>query len=134
MIRNNALEEPNKRELVLDARSTERWAGTAPEPRKGMSSGHMPHSSESLQMLCVARAFIDSVSLTVSLPFPTLLASSDTNPPYQYMLPPSDLKKVVEKAVGGSERLQAISNRSLKVTASCVSSPSYLCILDLLNI
>lgn len=29
---------------VLDARSKGRWAGTDPEPRKGLSSGHMPGS------------------------------------------------------------------------------------------
>lgn len=30
--------------LVVDARSTGRFTGSAPEPRKGLSSGHMPHS------------------------------------------------------------------------------------------
>lgn len=29
---------------ILDARSSGRWAGTAPEPRPGLSSGHMPGS------------------------------------------------------------------------------------------
>lgn len=29
---------------LIDARSTERFDGTAPEPRAGMSSGHIPHS------------------------------------------------------------------------------------------
>ena len=29
---------------LLDARPTGRWAGTAPEPRPGMPSGHMPGS------------------------------------------------------------------------------------------
>ncbi len=30
--------------LVLDARSSGRFRGTAPEPREGLSSGHIPHS------------------------------------------------------------------------------------------
>ncbi|KAF2224493.1 Rhodanese-like domain-containing protein [Elsinoe ampelina] len=30
--------------LVVDARSKGRWAGTDPEPRKGLSSGHVPGS------------------------------------------------------------------------------------------
>lgn len=30
--------------IVLDARSKGRFEGTAPEPRAGLSSGHMPHS------------------------------------------------------------------------------------------
>lgn len=33
-----------KESLVLDARSSGRFDGTAPEPRAGLSSGHMPHS------------------------------------------------------------------------------------------
>ena len=32
----------SKRELVLDARAAGRFAGTAPEPRPGLPSGHMP--------------------------------------------------------------------------------------------
>jgi thiosulfate/3-mercaptopyruvate sulfurtransferase len=31
-----------KRELVLDARAAGRFAGTAPEPRPGLPSGHIP--------------------------------------------------------------------------------------------
>jgi thiosulfate/3-mercaptopyruvate sulfurtransferase len=29
---------------MVDARSAGRWAGTEPEPRPGLSSGHIPHS------------------------------------------------------------------------------------------
>lgn len=35
----------SKESLVLDARSSGRFDGTAPEPREGLSSGHMPHSA-----------------------------------------------------------------------------------------
>ncbi|KAH9937486.1 Rhodanese-like domain-containing protein [Fomitopsis serialis] len=31
-------------DIVLDARSKDRYLGTAPEPRAGLSSGHIPHS------------------------------------------------------------------------------------------
>lgn len=34
----------SKKELVLDARAAGRFAGTAPEPRKGVRSGHIPES------------------------------------------------------------------------------------------
>lgn len=34
----------SKQSLVLDARSNGRFCGTAPEPRAGLSSGHIPHS------------------------------------------------------------------------------------------
>lgn len=34
----------SQKELVLDARPAARFNGTAPEPRPGISSGHMPHS------------------------------------------------------------------------------------------
>lgn len=33
-----------KREVVVDARSSGRFLGTAPEPRPGLKSGHMPNS------------------------------------------------------------------------------------------
>lgn len=46
------------RELVLDARAAARFAGTAPEPRPGMRSGHIPGSA--------------------SLPFTALLAEDKT--------------------------------------------------------
>lgn len=35
----------DKNSVVLDARSNGRYKGAAPEPRKGLSSGHMPGSS-----------------------------------------------------------------------------------------
>ena len=34
----------SKKYLVIDARSTERFSGTKPEPRKGIRSGHIPAS------------------------------------------------------------------------------------------
>jgi len=56
---------------ILDARSYARWAGTAPEPRPGLSSGHMPGS--------------------ISMPFSDLL-----DPKTKAFLPTAELRKVFE--------------------------------------
>lgn len=48
---------------VLDARGAERFAGSAPEPRAGLRSGHIPHS--------------------VNLPFPSVLQADGTMRPVE---------------------------------------------------
>lgn len=58
--------------------------------------------------------------VTVSLPFNTLLTSSETEPKYQMLLPRDQLRAVVEKAVGGADRLQAILKGDLTAVGSCV--------------
>lgn len=80
-----------------------RFTGEAPEPRPGLSSGHMPNS--------------------VSLPFSTLLtAPSSTEPSYQTLLPREELRSVLLKALGNDEaQLQAVLNGERKVTNSCGS-------------
>lgn len=60
-------------EQVLDARAAGRFQGTAPEPRQGLRSGHIPGSR--------------------NLPFGTLL-----NPADQTMLPPDKLKTLFTQA------------------------------------
>jgi len=57
---------------ILDARSKGRWEGTEPEPRPGLSSGHMPGST--------------------SVPVPELL-----DPKTKAFLPPAELKKIFEQ-------------------------------------
>lgn len=57
---------------VLDARSSGRFSGKAPEPREGLSSGHMPGS--------------------VNIPFDTLL-----DPETKTFLPKEKLKEIFEK-------------------------------------
>ncbi|MBM7437773.1 sulfurtransferase [Streptomyces sp. HB132] len=64
---------------VLDARTAERYAGTAPEPRPGLRGGHMPGS--------------------VSLPFGRLQRDGGV------MRPAHELRTVFEAVVGGRERL-----------------------------
>jgi thiosulfate/3-mercaptopyruvate sulfurtransferase len=63
----------SKREQVLDARSRERFAGTAPEPRAGLRPGHMPNS--------------------FNLPFTELL-----DPASQTFKPEQDLRDLLEGA------------------------------------
>ena len=79
------------------------FTGSVPEPRPGLSSGHMPHS--------------------VSLPFNDLrTAPSDTTPPYQSMLSAEALRQVVLKALGGdSSKLQEVLEGRRGVINSCGS-------------
>lgn len=56
---------------ILDARSPGRWAGTEPEPRPGLKSGHMPGS--------------------INLPFQELL-----DPETKALLPAEKLKEIIE--------------------------------------
>ncbi|MFI8433995.1 sulfurtransferase [Streptomyces sp. NPDC079020] len=65
---------------VLDARTRERYAGTAPEPRPGLRSGHMPGSA--------------------SLPFGELLADGFV------LRPVNELRAAFDAAAGGRERLR----------------------------
>ncbi|MEV3932136.1 MULTISPECIES: sulfurtransferase [unclassified Streptomyces] len=71
-----ALADPGA--AVLDARSRERFAGTAAEPRPGLRGGHMPGA--------------------VNLPFGTLQREGR-------MLPPEQLRAVFEASAGDRERL-----------------------------
>ncbi|CAE6500897.1 unnamed protein product [Rhizoctonia solani] len=80
-------------ELVLDARPLGRFTGEQPEPRPGLSSGHMPHAR--------------------SLPFSSLLESHATGKSYTTVLPQDKLKEVFDKAVG--------DNKGRSIVASCGS-------------
>jgi len=64
-------------EIVLDARSRGRFTGEDPEPRPGLSSGHMPNSR--------------------SLPFTELLKSTDG---YTVLDSPERRREIVEKVLG----------------------------------
>ncbi|KZT61095.1 Rhodanese-like protein [Calocera cornea HHB12733] len=81
-------------ELVVDARSQERYAGTVPEPRPGLPTGHIPNS--------------------LSLPFSTLLENHvDHSPTYTTMLPPEKLREVVETMLGAYANDVLSGKRSL---------------------
>ncbi|OJJ00918.1 hypothetical protein ASPVEDRAFT_40423 [Aspergillus versicolor CBS 583.65] len=81
---------------ILDARSQGRWAGTDPEPRPGLSSGHIPGST--------------------SLPFQELL-----DPETKTYLPPDELRKVFESR-GLDESKSIISSCGTGVTATIIET------------
>ena len=71
-------------EVVIDARPSGRFDGTAPEPRPNLPSGHIPNS--------------------LSLPFPSFLSTpSTTKPPYATLKTPSELEKAFVSALGPEE-------------------------------
>ncbi|KAJ6098530.1 hypothetical protein N7467_000065 [Penicillium canescens] len=81
---------------ILDARSYGRWAGTDPEPRAGLSSGHLPGSK--------------------SMPFQQLL-----DPETKTYLPGEDLQKVFEEnKVDPSQTI--ISSCGTGVTAAIIET------------
>lgn len=81
---------------ILDARSEGRWKGTDPEPRPGLSSGHMPGS--------------------LSVPVPSLL-----DPKTKAFLPAEQLRKVFEqKGVDPSKPI--ISSCGTGVTATVIDA------------
>ncbi|KAE8257650.1 hypothetical protein A4X13_0g2209 [Tilletia indica] len=75
-MRANAALGTSRAQAVLDARPQPRFAGTAPEPRPGLSSGHIPAS--------------------YSLPFSTLLDSKDG---YTVLKSQTDLWRVISNAL-----------------------------------
>ncbi|XP_006454803.1 hypothetical protein AGABI2DRAFT_190040 [Agaricus bisporus var. bisporus H97] len=98
----NSLLDPNKDttyELVLDARSKERFTGSAPEPRPGLSSGHIPNS--------------------FSLPFNTFLQkhkSTIDGSEYTTFLPEDALRDALEAAVGREQAGLIIDGKKPVVT------------------
>ena len=84
------------RPLILDARSRARWEGTQPEPRSGLSSGHMPYSA--------------------SLPYSELL-----DPETKAFLPAPALRKVLEKH-GVFSAPSVISTCGTGVTAAVIDT------------
>lgn len=79
-----------------------RYTGTDPEPRPGLSSGHIPYS--------------------YSLTFNLFLQKHKTRDGQEYstFLPPADIKKALESAVGPEETTKIIRGER-PVTASCGS-------------
>lgn len=81
---------------VLDARSQGRWAGSDPEPRPGLSSGHMPGS--------------------INVPVPELL-----NPETGALLPGDELRKLfISKGVDPEKPI--ISSCGTGVTAAVIDA------------
>lgn len=74
--------------VVLDARAPGRFTGQDPEPRPGLSSGHIPHSR--------------------SLPFGELLQSVEDGHPYTSYKSPEELRAVLVNAVGGEKAWESL--------------------------
>ncbi|KAI9512669.1 Rhodanese-like domain-containing protein [Russula earlei] len=90
-------------EIVLDARSRGRYTGSDPEPRPGLSSGHMPHS--------------------FSLPFNAFLQTNavpNSGTTFATFLDPNDLHRKLAEAVG-AEYAQLIVEGRRSVTTTCGS-------------
>lgn len=81
---------------VLDARSKGRWAGSEPEPRPGLSSGHIPGS--------------------ISVPFTELL-----DPTTGALLPGDELRRVFEKKGVDAEK-PIVSSCGTGVTAAVIDA------------
>jgi len=88
---------------VLDARSHGRYTGSDPEPRPGLSSGHIPHS--------------------FSLPFNAFLQTNtvpNSGKIFTTFLPPNELRRKLADAVG-AEYAQLIVQGQRSVTTTCGS-------------
>ncbi|KAG2345245.1 Rhodanese-like protein [Suillus weaverae] len=89
-------------ELVIDARSRGRFLGTDPEPRQGLSSGHIPHS--------------------LSLPFTAFLQTRtipNSSVQYTTFLPLPDLRSALVSHVG--DHAEAVIQGKRPITTSCGS-------------
>ncbi|EPQ31998.1 uncharacterized protein PFL1_00196 [Pseudozyma flocculosa PF-1] len=103
-------------QTVFDARPKGRFDGTDPEPRAGLSSGHIPHS--------------------LSLPFSTLLntqtSSKEAGKKYTTLKDQVELWRVLSDAAGGMEALdklrQGSSGGELSATNTCGSGMTAACI------
>ncbi|KAK7463824.1 hypothetical protein VKT23_005761 [Stygiomarasmius scandens] len=101
-ISNNASLDSTVAELVLDARSRGRFLGVDPEPRPGLSSGHMPNS--------------------VSLPFNVFLDQKHGigNSTFTVFKDVAGIQKALEDAVGQDEAARIIKGDRPIIT-SCGS-------------
>ncbi|KAF7320228.1 hypothetical protein MKEN_00807300 [Mycena kentingensis (nom. inval.)] len=95
------LQDPGA-QLLVDARGRGRFLGTDPEPRPGLSSGHVPNS--------------------FSLPFNVFLQTHTTpnGTTYTTLLEPPKIRAAVIDALG-PERAQAVFNGDVPVITSCGS-------------
>ena len=92
----SALDDPAC--AILDARSSGRFYGTAPEPRPGIRGGHMPNAQ--------------------NLPFPELLDGGR-------MKPVAQLEKIFDELVDGSDR-RLITSCGSGLTACILTFAAYL--------
>ncbi|OAV89691.1 hypothetical protein PTTG_07121 [Puccinia triticina 1-1 BBBD Race 1] len=102
LVRNFKDSAEGERMCVFDARPRGRFLGTDPEPRPGLSSGHMPHS--------------------LSLPFTTLLTQPSDSEPYRKYLSPDQLEKVFLKTLNNDhQKWEQIKHGQKGVVVTCGS-------------
>ena len=89
---------------MLDQQPLNRYEGSAPEPRPGLSSGHIPHS--------------------LPAPFLDYLLPASENKPYTSLRPLPELKEVLAKAVGGQEAWDELAKGQRDVVFTCGSGMS----------
>ena len=110
-VRSNAVADAGTRRPVMDARSSGRFLGTAPEPRAGLPSGAVPHS--------------------LSVPFDSLL-----HPELRTFLPPDELRATFAAAgydpASGSDALAPIFTCGSGLTACIVALGAQLAFDDAL--
>ncbi|KAJ6519589.1 Rhodanese-like domain-containing protein [Mycena sanguinolenta] len=101
MVYNSGM-KPSQFEFVLDARSRGRYLGTDPEPRPGLSSGHIPNS--------------------FSLPFNLFLQNNvaPNGSSYTTFLSEPQLRKAVVDALG-ADKADAVFKGDVSVIATCGS-------------
>jgi thiosulfate/3-mercaptopyruvate sulfurtransferase len=78
--------------------SDNRYTSQAPEPRPGLSSGHIPHS--------------------LSLPFTSLLTKESS---FTTLKPVDELQSIIRNAVGSEDTWNAIKSGDRKLVFSCGS-------------
>ncbi|WVQ80679.1 hypothetical protein IAT38_002784 [Cryptococcus sp. DSM 104549] len=88
-------------ELVLDHRPVQRFTGEIPEPRPGLSSGHIPNS--------------------LPLPFSAYLDPAAEKKPYSNYKSLPELKEVLQRAVGGNGEWKEIEDGKRTVVFTCGS-------------
>ena len=86
---------PPRRQLIF------RWEGAAPEPRPGLSSGHIPNS--------------------LPAPFLDYLAPPADGKPYTSFKSPAELKEVLVNAVGGKDTWNAMVKGEKNAVFTCGS-------------
>ncbi|KAG7099456.1 hypothetical protein E1B28_001307 [Marasmius oreades] len=98
----NAEHDPSSQhaEVVLDARSRGRYLGTDPEPRPGLSSGHIPNS--------------------IALPFHVFLQTHEGPTSYTTVRSTADIRRALNEAVGSSQA-ESIINGQKSVVTTCGS-------------
>ncbi|ORX37307.1 Rhodanese-like domain-containing protein [Kockovaella imperatae] len=92
--------DPSSKPL-LDHRPTPRWEGSAPEPRPGLPSGHIPNSR--------------------STPFSSYLVPMSDKRPYTSYRPVEELRSVLVDGVGGTESWEKLKSGDGEIIFSCGS-------------